>query len=418
MFIKSFLKVGFFKFINILLTLLLSILLARFLGADDYGIYSFIGALIPILALPITAGLSNLIIREVSIYKYYNLYDKLNGIIRFSFIYVFFGSSLLILLFLILSDLFADYQYFYYIFISIFCIPFISIDSIRYGFCVGIKKPIFAQLPDLLIRQVILVFIIILYISYGVLSLSLLVKTQFFIFLFIGILSVIFLYIFYPKKCGKIKKYNFKKWINSLISLSLSSILIVLNSQLSVLMLGFLGSGEQVAAIKISEKGAQLVAIYTLIVNVIMSPYFVELFNDKKILILEKKAKYSARIAFLLSFISALFLFLWGKEIISFVYGYEYGDLAYRPLCILLFGQIIMVSFGVVENLLAMCNFEREIILPQIISFSTNLILSILLIPKIGVVGAAIASSMSIIIWSGMLWYKVKLKIKINASIF
>lgn len=48
------------------LNLVLAIVLARLLGAEGFGVYSFIFALVTILAIPAQMGLLNLVVRETA----------------------------------------------------------------------------------------------------------------------------------------------------------------------------------------------------------------------------------------------------------------------------------------------------------------------------------------------------------------
>lgn len=54
------------KISNTLLAFLLSVLLARALGPEGYGVYSFALSILMMLSIPIQAGLPNLVVRETA----------------------------------------------------------------------------------------------------------------------------------------------------------------------------------------------------------------------------------------------------------------------------------------------------------------------------------------------------------------
>ena len=59
-----------------------SILLARFLGPEQFGQYTFVMVLVPLLALPITGGMQNLLTREVAAYSHAGKWRLYKGILR------------------------------------------------------------------------------------------------------------------------------------------------------------------------------------------------------------------------------------------------------------------------------------------------------------------------------------------------
>ena len=64
--IKIFFGLGGQKVFSLLAALVISIVLARVLGPEDYGLYVFVSAFIPLAALPISGGLPQLLTREVA----------------------------------------------------------------------------------------------------------------------------------------------------------------------------------------------------------------------------------------------------------------------------------------------------------------------------------------------------------------
>ncbi|PPR52440.1 MAG: hypothetical protein CFH12_00981, partial [Alphaproteobacteria bacterium MarineAlpha5_Bin2] len=66
---KNFLSVGGMRLAGIPLSLATSVLLARLLGPEGFGYYSFAMALVPLLAIPVSSGLQQLATRQVVSYR-------------------------------------------------------------------------------------------------------------------------------------------------------------------------------------------------------------------------------------------------------------------------------------------------------------------------------------------------------------
>jgi O-antigen/teichoic acid export membrane protein len=155
-------------------------------------------------------------------------------------------------------------------------------------------------------------------------------------------------------------------------------------------------------------------------INAIISPLISKLFFSKKKTDLISLMNKSIKLNFLLTFPLILFLLIFPKFVLSF-FGDNYRASS-NVLIIILLGQIINVFSGSVGVYLNMTGrqliFQRILIVTLII----NVIFNLTLIPIYGMLGAAISTSISLIIWniSGVLYVykKDKILLFINRSVF
>ena len=94
--------------------------------------------------------------------------------------------------------------------------------------------------------------------------------------------------------------------------------------------------------------------------------------------------------------LSTLFFLLFGHSILG-LWGDEFKE-AYYCLIILCFGQLVNISTGCSGVLLIMSGNERVFSIISVIFLILNIILNYILINLYGIVGAAIATSTSIIL--------------------
>src|SRR5690606_19523202 len=85
---------------------------------------------------------------------------------------------------------------------------------------------------------------------------------------------------------------------------------------------------------------------------------------------------------------------VFGEWILGFLFGNQY-EAAYLPLVILTVGQLGNALFGSVGALLNMTGHERDTLSGMFVALLANLLIGVLLIPDLGMVGAAIASACS-----------------------
>ena len=84
---------------------------------------------------------------------------------------------------------------------------------------------------------------------------------------------------------------------------------------------------------------------------------------------------------------------------------------------ILSIAQLVNGFFGIVWPLLVMTGHERNGVYGLLAASLLNVPLNALLIPPYGVVGAAIATGISIIVWNLLFWFTVHRKLGIDGSI-
>ncbi|HMG66755.1 MAG TPA: polysaccharide biosynthesis C-terminal domain-containing protein, partial [Chitinophagaceae bacterium] len=89
-----------------------------------------------------------------------------------------------------------------------------------------------------------------------------------------------------------------------------------------------------------------------------------------------------------------------------------------RALAILCIGQLINVLCGSVGTVLIMTGHQKFSVYALVVSTVVNIILNILLTPRYGVVGTAIATAGSLMMWNLLMYWFVRKKVKIFPTAF
>ncbi len=116
------------------------------------------------------------------------------------------------------------------------------------------------------------------------------------------------------------------------------------------------------------------------------------------------------------SFIVVIFT-LFGVTLLELFFGQEFV-LSYVPLLLLFGGQLVSSAVGSVGFLLIMTGNERVVAKAFTVGALTNIALNVLLIPRFGTVGAAVATSASMATWSILLWSAAKTTLGIDSIAF
>lgn len=169
-----------------------------------------------------------------------------------------------------------------------------------------------------------------------------------------------------------------------------------LNGQASVLILGAFADASDVGIFNIALKISLLMTLILTAINVIAATKISELYGAKKkrelAMLISKIAALGTVGALPLTALLVLFphffLSLFGQDFTS-------GALV---LVILALGQFINVSVGTTVYVLAMTGHERALALAVGISLVFNILAGFILIPMYGIVGAGIATALTIAI--------------------
>jgi len=406
-FIRKILQVGFVKALSIPLALAVSVILARLMGADDFGLYSFAMALVPMLALPVSGGITALLTREVAANKDSGDWPLYKGVMLSAYQWVILVSTGLAIVYLclVVTGLVPSQEKWVLLPYVIVLVPLVGLNAVRDGALRGLKEPFWAILPSQVMQPFIVLVSVLGLFYWGVFDKKNVMLSQALALLMIFLFSTAVLRAKQPHFIKEMQaSYKRKKWLAALVPFSLINIVTVFNSNIGIVLLGFIGESESVAAMRVADKGAQLVNLPLVLIGMVMAPYVVDAWNGNKKETLQRLAKRSSQGALALSLPVILAFLFYGEEIINLVFGDEYGAISFAPLLVLTMGQLCNVFFGHVGLFLSMTGHERISLVGQIVSLIINVCLCLVLIPYYGAIGAAIGVSLGILVWNVLLF--------------
>jgi O-antigen/teichoic acid export membrane protein len=165
-------------------------------------------------------------------------------------------------------------------------------------------------------------------------------------------------------------------------------------SSTSTLMLGIWRDNQSVGIYGSAVRTAMLTSFTLVAVNCILAPKFAALYAQGDLQALGALARNAARMVTLLA-TPLLLLFIVAPRWVLGFFGLDFTAGA-AALAILTLGQYISVAAGSVNYLLMMCARERLVRNTYVFSVVLNILLNALLIPPLGIIGAALATSVSL----------------------
>lgn len=410
--VRGVLGVGGLKLLSMPLTLGASVLLARGLGPEGYGQYVFVLSLITILALPVGPGIGQLITREIAKYQYSEQWSFFRGVLRRSNQWVVLAATLFLVVVVSAASWYAKWEVndrWTLLLVASFLVPLFGFNTVRSNTLQGLRHVVLAQLPDLLLRPAVHLAAAAMLLLFGLLNPVTALGAQ-----IVGtgvafLVGALFLLRKIPDQVRmSVPEYRTAEWGKAIMPFTLLAAVGTLNSQIGVLILGWLGKPEDVAALQIGMSGSALVVFFLALINLVISPHIIKAREENNKVKLQMLSRYSSRAALLGALLIGLPLIFIGDTIVHYFYGDEYINSAVLPLAILTAGQLFNVACGSVGVFLTMSGYEKDTLLGQVVALMASVTLAVILIPDFGAVGAASAVTAGLVIWNLVLAWLFK----------
>jgi len=399
-----------------------TIILARSLGAENYGIYAYAYALAMLLVIPIYTGLPNLVLRETA----KGLAQDQPGLVKGAWWWAG-GASIIfsLLIFSIVGPILVAWQggltsptgqamaY------ALLLAPILALGNIVGAALRGMRYIVIGQLSEFIIRPLLfLAFIIFfIYVYHERFSASKALVLYIFaasIAFAIGMRMLLRRTPTSVRSASPIVKSH--KWLVSAALFALIAGFGAINDQASTVILGYYKTPDQVGLYRVAIQVARLASFGLQVANMVAAPRFAKLYALGEVGRIQKLATSIARVSLFSNLLFTIFFILLGKTFFNVVFGFEFSA-SYWPLLILLIGQLVNSAVGSVGYLLNMTGHEKETVWGMAAAAGLNILLGLVLVPPFGIMGAAASVALSMVFWNIYLWWRVCKIIRVNSFI-
>ena len=382
-----------------------TILIARYLGVNDYGILGFATSLTAILVVTVDFGISTHIVRHIAT-NYDSAPKYLGNALPLKSIFAIFTLIITLIILLILKC-----EEVTIVVTLLFTIEMIfkSFINLMNGAFQAFEKGKYQGIGNTLLNTILLIFILLaIFSDWGLLGIT-------FAYLISNMVALIYIYTTFTKNVTKptfeLDKSFCKKITIYSIPFAISGVLYSIYFSIDIIMLtniiGNVATGIYNASYKLINVITLLYSAYTAVIFPIMSKLFK---NDKELLEIsyEKSIKYLMLIMIPL----AMATMIYSTDIIQLIYGSEYIDSA-STLSILIWTVCLLFVASPGNILLDASHKEVTVTKIYAIAALFNIILNLILIPKFSFIGAAlttVASDILIVIIQKYVIHKIGYK--------
>ncbi|GGF98571.1 flippase [Paenibacillus abyssi] len=399
------------------LALLLQIILARVLGVTSYGIYAFVTTVITFLVFPAKLGFDTAIVRLIASYRVHGAWSSIKGLLRRSnqitcALSLLISAAGLIMLWIRSSVMSSEQTAAYAA--GLASIPLLTLATLRQSALQAIKDVLFAQMPEKILRPVLTIGLLLLCIyGFGMNAGAGVAMACFAAAVLVTYVLGAFVlrYRIGPETAGLEPQYETRRWMAVSLSLMINAGMYLILGQLNVLMMGVMHGSTESGIFSAAVRLAALVSFALTAINMTAAPLLSEMFAKGDTKQLRQVSVLSGRAGFAFAaVVSALFAVL-GRWILG-LFGEEF-QAAYPALLILAAGQLFSAYCGQNGTLATMTGHQGMLTKALMAATVLNIVLNIALIPLLGMTGAALAATCSVIGWNTAMVIVIKRKLGI-----
>jgi O-antigen/teichoic acid export membrane protein len=400
----------------------LTVMLARSLGAEGYGIYAYTVALVVLMSIPAEGGLPILVVRETAAAQARDDWGGVRGMWQWAA-----GAALAVSLIVALISAPVAWllrEHFSRIELTAFAlalalVPMIVLANLAGAALRGLHRVILGQLPELVLRPAALLVAIAVFLLLvpEAMRADIAVALHTTAALVALIATAVLLQRLWPPqlRAAPPPRYATRRWLTSALPLTLVSAMQVIHQNTDLVMLGFFRPSSDVGIYRVAAQAALVIGFGLNAVNLVVAPRFARHYARGEMQALQRVATRSARLVLALTLPIVLIFVLVAGPIIALVFGEEYrgGETA---LAILAIGQLANAGFGSVGFLLNMTGHERDTACGMGIAVVVNALLNLALIPFFGLEGAATATAVTLVLWNVLLWRAVRMRLGVDST--
>lgn len=380
------------------------VVLARFMGAKAYGTYTLVLTWISVLVVLALAGQSSAVLRFIPAYVHHQRWGQLRGLRRRVRLVVFVASAVVALMgatlvYVLRARLGPDLELTFMVaFVLLIVLTQLQMSGALH--C-ALKRAASAGGFNNLVRPLLLLGLVLgftLGLGHRLGAPEAMLAST------VGALgalalSDLLLKRVWPRESRRARPhFETGAWLRLGGHLFFLAIVGTVLARVDILVLGAFANAASVGPYYAAVQLAALAAYGLSSVNTILAPMIAERYAARDHKGLRELVRRAAWLTFSMTVTIALATAIAGPWILQ-LFGPGFG-VAYVPLLIVLAGQCVNALAGPVGLLMTMTRFERQA--PQIIGggAAANVLLSAVLVPQFGMLGAAVATATSTAAWN------------------
>jgi O-antigen/teichoic acid export membrane protein len=395
-FVKAVGSVSALRLVGGGLLFISQVLLAGWMGPDAFGRYSFAWACVAILATLGTLGLGATSVRFIAAYRAAGLDRKIRGLLRFGRTVTIISSCVITAAALAVVAIAPQSSYQDPLALAFLALPALMILSLESAYARGFDWVSFSVIGTQIGRPLFLIIggaLVASFVHNGDAELYVLACG----FAYLLAASVQHL-VLRRRVSGAVgsgsREYDAASWMRMAWAMVILSGSQSIRANTDLLIVGTILEPAELGVYTAVVRTATLVAFLLSVASMVIQPTISSLHSQGRLVELRKFMRRATGTIFVVTFSFGLIVALFGEFILA-MFGSEFVT-GYRSLVILVAGHVMVALFGPVTSLLIMTDRQYHAAALHVGSILLNILLNVLLIPRFGIEGAALATATSL----------------------
>ncbi len=398
------------------LSYLMFVAFARLLTAEDYGIFAFSFNLAIVISACAGFGYSTAVMRYWPKYLAQGKPDYAKGVIKMGSLLTLLGVMVALAAGLLGDQITGPQSTRNFLSISVLATIFCLAD-----FAAGVLRAQNSVIGSMLPRDVLWRIIAPLFALSAVWlgfragsTMAIYICAAALLFLIIGQIYLIGKGV--TKATGDVvAKSDWSGTKNSLLPLWGASIVFAMIQQMDVVVVGYLMGGAETGAYFAAQKTATLLSLVLIAGGLVTAPTMAALYEKKNHAELQKLCKQLVIAIAVITLLGFVFLVFTGNILLS-LFNPSFTS-AYPILLILALSCMIDAISGPTAYLMQMTAYEKSYLKIMVVCYALVILMQFVLIPRLGGLGAALASASGTIVWNLWSIWLLRAQAKLDPSI-
>jgi len=398
------------------------VLLARWMGAFEYGVYAYVCIWVLLLGIVSSLGMSASVVRFVPSYRQRGDDDRLRGFLFRSVTITLAASTALMLasfgVLFALSDVVADY-YLLPLLLAALCLPMFGLSEIQDGIGRAFSWLDAALLPPYILRPLLLLALMLVTVGLDLAPANALTAVGCAVAAtWIAALlqsAVLFFRVRRTVAPGP-RRYDAGDWVAVSLPFMVMEGFYLLMSHTDVLVLDLFTGPEDIAVYFAAAKTTSLIAFVHFAVLSVVTPQFARHHAAGDEAALSATLHDASLWIFWPSLLGAAAILALGWPLL-WLFGPEF-DRAYPVMFILSAGLVVRAAMGPADALLNMMGHQKLTMVVLLGAAMLNIVLNVVLIPPFGLEGAALATAVALSLQALILLVLARRKLGLRSGVF
>jgi O-antigen/teichoic acid export membrane protein len=399
------------------MTFVLTVLLARFLGGVGYGRYALAFAWSMFLLTPSILGMNVFLVRGIAVYEVKEQWSLMKGLLFRTNQLVLLTSTTIAVCGTIVAVASFSPSFRDPFCVAMLLVPLTALTLLRQGAMQAFGRVVSGQLPEYLIRPLLIIVGVLALESTGRLTPTTALVANVTGVAVAFVVGAMLLKRALPSVLRSVRpEFVTREWLRASLPMMLISGVWMANGYAATLVVGTIDGPRAAGVYSVVQKGAEVIVILLYATNMPLAPAVARLYARGDREGLEHTIERMARATLLVSTPVAV-AFMVFPHIYLGLFGPSFQTGA-TALIILALGQLINAAAGPSGNTLIMTGQERIAVRGVAAGLIANIVLAILLVPSLGVTGGAIAFASSLILSNAVLVLLARRLVGVNVTAF